>query len=89
MAAPLADPSLRAYTLVTSAWVTARSRPRATIGRSGRARRRVDDRGEGVISAAIVVLIMAAIGALMWTAFRGMWEDIEADTSDKISEVGD
>jgi ferric-dicitrate binding protein FerR (iron transport regulator) len=89
MAAPLADPSLRAYTLVTSAWVTARSRRRTPVGRPGRRARRADDRGEGVISAAIVVLIMAAIGALMWTAFRGMWEDIEADTNEKISEVGD
>ncbi|HEX6417804.1 MAG TPA: hypothetical protein VFZ77_04885 [Acidimicrobiales bacterium] len=51
--------------------------------------RRRDDRGEGVVSAAIVVLIMAGIGALMWVGFRAMWEDIEADTNDRISEVGD
>lgn len=47
-----------------------------------------DDRGEGVVSAAIVVLIMAALGALMWVGFRTMWTDIEADTNDRISEVG-
>lgn len=52
------------------------------------ARRWADDRGEGVVSAAIVVLIMAALGALMWVGFRGMWTDIEADTNDRISEVG-
>ncbi len=51
-------------------------------------RRRSDDRGEGVVSAAIVVLIMAALGALMWVGFRGMWTDIESDTNDRISEVG-
>lgn len=83
MAASLADPSLRLYALTSSAWVAARHR----VGRR-RAAWRDDDRGEGVISAAIVVLIMAAIGALMWTAFRGMWEDIESDTNERISEVG-
>ena len=50
--------------------------------------RRSDDRGEGVVSAAIVVLIMAALGALMWVGLRTMWTDIEADTNDRISEVG-
>ena len=29
------------------------------------------DRGEGVISAAIAVLIMAGIGALMWVGLQG------------------
>jgi hypothetical protein len=53
-----------------------------------RTTRRADDRGEGVVSAAIVVLIMAALGALMWVGFRTMWTDIEADTNDRISEVG-
>ena len=36
---------------------------------------RVDDRGEGVISAAIAVLVMAFLGALMWVGFQQMWED--------------
>jgi hypothetical protein len=40
------------------------------------------------VSAAIVVLIMAALGALMWVGLRTMWTDIEADTNDRISEVG-
>jgi hypothetical protein len=31
---------------------------------------------------------LAGIGALMWTAFRGMWEGIESDTRDRVSEVG-
>jgi hypothetical protein len=83
MSRPLADISVRLHAVATSARATTR---RHVAG--GRARRRADDRGEGVISAAIVVLIMAAIGALMWTAFRGMWEDIESDTNDRIEEVG-
>ncbi len=84
---PRPAPTVRLYTLtcalVTSAWVAARHR----VG-AARTRVRSDDRGEGVVSAAIVVLIMAAIGALMWVGFRTMWTNIEADTNERISEVG-
>lgn len=51
-------------------------------------RLRHDDRGEGVISAAIAVLIMAGIGALMWVGFKTMWEDTEDNTRDKVAEIG-
>jgi hypothetical protein len=47
-----------------------------------------DDRGEGVISAAIAVLVMAGIGALMWVGFRAIWMDAEANTRDKVAEIG-
>lgn len=47
------------------------------------------DRGEGVISAAIAVLIMAGIGALMWVGFKTIWEDTEDNTRDKVSEIGE
>ena len=53
------------------------------------ARLRRDDRGEGVISAAIAVLIMAGIGALMWVGFKAMWEDTESNTKDKVAEIGE
>ncbi len=46
------------------------------------------DRGEGVISAAIAVLIMAGIGALMWVGFKTIWEDTESNTKDKVTEIG-
>lgn len=52
-------------------------------------RLRRDDRGEGVISAAIAVLIMAGIGALMWVGFKTMWEDTESNTKDKVAEIGE
>jgi len=52
-------------------------------------RLRHDDRGEGVISAAIAVLVMAGIGALMWVGFKSIWEDTEANTKDKVAEIGD
>jgi hypothetical protein len=47
------------------------------------------DRGEGVISAAIAVLIMAGIGALMWVGFKQIWEDTESNTGDKVAEIGE
>jgi hypothetical protein len=46
------------------------------------------DRGEGVISAAIAVLVMAALGALMWVGFRSIWQDAEQNTRDKVAEIG-
>lgn len=52
-------------------------------------RLRIDDRGEGVISAAIAVLVMAGIGALMWVGFKTLWQDTEANTKDKVAEIGD
>lgn len=53
------------------------------------ARLRADDRGEGVISAAIAVLIIAGIGALMWVGFKAIWEDTESNTKDKVAEIGE
>jgi hypothetical protein len=46
------------------------------------------DRGEGVISAAIAVLIVSALGALMWVGFRQIWQDAETNTREKVSEIG-
>ena len=47
-----------------------------------------DDRGEGVISAAIAVLIMAFLGALMWIGFRAMWDNAEQQTNQQINQIG-
>ena len=47
-----------------------------------------DERGEGVISAAIAVLIMAALGALMWVGFQELWSDTSTQTSEQISQIG-
>ncbi|HZA00244.1 MAG TPA: hypothetical protein VE575_15900 [Acidimicrobiales bacterium] len=49
---------------------------------------RRDDRGEGVISAALAVLIMAFLGALMWVGFRTMWETTEQKTNEQIEQIG-
>lgn len=56
---------------------------------ASRGRRRLSgDRGEGVISAAIAVLIMAFLGAAMWVGFQQMWKTTEATTNDKITQIG-
>lgn len=53
-----------------------------------RSRRRRSDVGEGVISAAIAVLVMAGVGAMMWVGFRAIWLDAEANTRAKVAEIG-
>ena len=56
---------------------------RAVLGRVA-----PDERGEGVISAAIVVLIMAAIGALMWVGLKGLWTTTSSKTSTQVNTIG-
>ncbi|MCE2807410.1 MAG: hypothetical protein LW869_03045 [Actinobacteria bacterium] len=51
-------------------------------------RRFKGDHGEGVISAAIAVLIMAFLGAAMWVGFQQMWKATEATTNEKIMQIG-
>jgi len=55
---------------------------------TNRRRRLRGDRGEGVISAAIAVLIMAFLGAAMWIGFQQMWKSTEATTNERISQIG-
>lgn len=47
-----------------------------------------DERGEGVISAAIAVLVMAFLGVAMYKAFQGMFQDTADKTSSQISQIG-
>jgi hypothetical protein len=47
-----------------------------------------DESGEGVISAAIAVLIMAALGALMWVGFQEIWGNASTQTDTQISKIG-
>lgn len=62
--------------------------PRA-LGLAPRPRGRLrSDRGEGVISAAIAVLIMAFLGAAMWIGFQQMWKSTESTTNTKIEQIG-
>lgn len=47
-----------------------------------------DDRGEGVISAAIAVLVMAFLGALMWVAFKTIFDNVQSKTGDQVNQIG-
>ncbi len=44
--------------------------------------------GEGVISTAIAVLIMAALGAVMWVGFQAIWGTASSQTTSQISQIG-
>jgi hypothetical protein len=46
------------------------------------------ERGEGVISAAIAVLIMAFLGAAMWVGFNSIWGDAEDNIGDQVHQIG-
>lgn len=47
-----------------------------------------DERGEGVISAAIAVLIVAFLGALMWVGFKQLWGTTKNKTDHQIEQIG-
>lgn len=73
------DLSLRSYVAIRS----------VTAATAATARRlAADQRGEGVISAAIAVLIMAFLGALMWVAFKGIFQNASDKTSQNVNSIG-
>lgn len=53
-----------------------------------RTTRRRGDRGEGVISTAIAVLIMALLGAAMWLTFDSIWSDTAENTETQVNIIG-
>jgi TRAP-type C4-dicarboxylate transport system permease small subunit len=59
-----------------------------TFIRNAMRSRMCGDRGEGVISAAIAILIMAFLGAAMWVGFNQMWKTTQTTTNTKISQIG-
>jgi len=46
------------------------------------------ERGEGVISVAIAVLIMAFLGAAMWLAFKGIFDSASEKTKGEVDKIG-
>lgn len=44
--------------------------------------------GEGVISTGIAVLIMALIGAAMWVAFSGVFDDTSNKVEEQVGTIG-
>lgn len=49
---------------------------------------RRDDRGEGVISAAIAVLIMAFLGVVVWVGFRATVDNTQEKVDKTVEEIG-
>lgn len=50
-------------------------------------RRARSDRGEGVISAAIAVLIVAFLGAAMWLAFNRIWTGASTNIENQVNLI--
>lgn len=59
-----------------------------TSVRRGWRRTRRDERGEGVVSVAIAVLIMAFLGALMYVGFSGTMKNAQSKTDCNVSSLG-
>ena len=47
-----------------------------------------DESGEGVISAAIAVLIMAFLGVLMWVGFKATLGNAQGNVDDQVGQIG-
>jgi hypothetical protein len=47
-----------------------------------------DQRGEGVISMGVAVLITVVIGALMFAGLRLFWEDMYNQIKDWLGDIG-
>lgn len=60
------------------------------LGQMDRGERRRDrgDRGEGVISAAIAVLIMAFLGVVVWVGFRATLDNTQKKVDNQVEEIG-
>ncbi len=52
------------------------------------ARRKRNERGEGVISLAIGVLIMAFLGAGMWVAFNSTMDKAQTSVDAQVTKIG-
>ena len=50
--------------------------------------RRFSERGEGVISTAIAVLVIAFLGVAMWFAFQQIFNDATDTTREQVQLVG-
>ncbi|HZN13751.1 MAG TPA: hypothetical protein VFB78_05765 [Acidimicrobiales bacterium] len=48
----------------------------------------IDERGEGVISAAIAVLIMAFLGVLMWVGFKATLGNAQGNVDNQVNQIG-
>ncbi len=68
--------------LLLSVFVWQRTARSALVNRLARS-----ERGEGVISAAIAVLVMAFLGVLMWQLFKGTLIKSNGNVNDQIDQI--
>jgi len=47
-----------------------------------------DERGEGVISAAIAVLIMAFLGVVVWVGFKATLDNTQKKVDKQVDDIG-
>lgn len=47
-----------------------------------------EDRGEGVISMALAILIVAFLGVAAWLAFKGILDDSAEDVKTQVDQIG-
>ncbi|MEE9416611.1 MAG: hypothetical protein V3V01_15105 [Acidimicrobiales bacterium] len=47
-----------------------------------------NDRGEGVISMALAILIVAFLGVAAWLAFKGILDDTANDVKTQVNQIG-
>lgn len=73
---------------MTAGYLALRSLLTCDRARSLLGRVRSDDRGEGVISTAIAVLVMAFLGAAMWLGFNAIWGDAEQNIGSQVDQIG-
>lgn len=52
------------------------------------ARIRADERGEGVISAAIAVLVMAFLGVGLWFGFKATLSNTQTNVDQQLNQIG-
>ena len=68
---------------LVAAWVWQHTARAWLMGRLVR-----DEAGEGVISAAIAVLIMAFLGVAMWVAFKATLQGATTNVNHQVSNIG-
>lgn len=64
---------------VLTIWTAATVRVRSALA---------DEAGEGVISTAIAVLVMAAVGVVMWGLFQGTIGNADSAINEQIQQIG-
>ena len=72
-------------TMYELAWIQLQMLVSYANKRTGRL---VGDRGEGVISTAIAVLIIAFLGGLMWVGFKAIWGDAQTNIKKEVNKIG-